>query len=253
LVGTFVLVFVGTGAIVINDVSGGQVTHVGVALAFGLAVLTMVFAVGGVSGAHLNPAVSLGLAIHGQTGWRPVPIYMLAQSAGAVLASLLLRALFPSSTTLGETIPVGSPAQSFALETVLTFALVLVVISVIASAQPLGSAALAVGSVVALDALVGGPVSGASMNPARSLGPAVVAGKYSYLWLYLAAPSLGSVLAVVAWGSLRPNGHASASIPVARGRTSRRRGVRRRLLFELREARRATNPATATSNARELR
>jgi aquaporin Z len=221
LLGTFVLVFVGTGATVINEASSGQITHLGVALSFGLAVLTMVFVLGDVSGAHLNPAVSFGLAMSGRFGWRSVPVYALAQSAGAVLASLLLRLLFPSSVTLGATIPAGSVAQSFALETILTFFLMLVVLAMASTAQPLGMAALAVGGAVAMDALIGGPISGASMNPARSLGPAIVAGKHAHLWLYFAAPTLGSVLAVAASNSLRANTQSDDRGAQARGPVSR--------------------------------
>lgn len=200
LLGTFVLVFAGTGAIVVDAVSGGRVTHVGIALSFGLAVMAMVFTLGEISGAHLNPAVTLGLAVAGRTGWRTVPGYVLAQGTGAILASLLLKVLFPSDGTLGSTTPAGSWSQSFLLETVLTFFLMIVVLSVVTGGKEKGfHAAFAVGGVVALDALFGGPISGASMNPARSLGPALVSGRLKDLWLYFAAPSLGSLLAVGVW------------------------------------------------------
>ena len=224
LLGTFALVFAGTGAIVVNDVSGGQVSHVGVSLTFGLVVMVMVFALGEISGAHLNPAVTLGFAVAGQLNWKTVPGYVAAQTAGAILASLFLKGLFPTHATLGSTVPAGSGAQSFALEIVLTFFLMTVVLSVSSGAKERGLAApFAVGGVVAMEALFGGPISGASMNPARSLGPALVSGHPGYLWLYLTAPVIGSLFAVGTWKALthshghariEPNAHASPPGPL---------------------------------------
>jgi aquaporin Z len=199
LVGTFALVFAGTGAIVVDELSGGRVTHVGVSLTFGLVVMAMVFTFGEISGAHLNPAVSLGLSTNRQMSWKHVPTYVGAQVVGAVLASLVLQAIFPSSPTLGLTVPAGNPAQSFVLETVLTFFLMLVVLAVPAGTEKASTAPFAVGGIVALDALFGGPISGASMNPARSLGPALVLGSFGHLWLYLVAPCAGSLAAVALW------------------------------------------------------
>jgi aquaporin Z len=196
--GTFVLVFAGTGAIVTNDVSGGAVTHVGVALTFGLVVLAMIYALGDVSGAHLNPAVTCGFALARRFRGRSVLPYLLAQSFGALAASLLLRALFPEHSSLGATFPKGSDLQSFVLEGVLTLILMFVILSVSTGAKEKGiTAGIAVGSVIALEALFAGPVCGASMNPARSLAPALVSGQLRSLWVYLAAPPLGAALAVV--------------------------------------------------------
>lgn len=195
--GTFALVFAGTGAIVVNAASGGQVTHVGVALTFGLIVLAMIYAVGDVSGAHLNPAVTLGFVLAGRFPARRAVPYMLAQVAGAVAASGVLRALFPDHPTLGATLPAGPAAQSFVFEVVLTLMLMFVILSVSTGAKEKGVlAGVAVGSVVALEALFAGPISGASMNPARSLAPAVVSGTLDHLWLYLVAPPVGAGLAV---------------------------------------------------------
>lgn len=198
--GTFVLVFAGTAAIVVNDASGGAVTHVGVALTFGLVVLTLVYALGDVSGAHLNPAVTLGFVCARRFPLREAVPYILAQCLGAVIASGLLRLLFPESPTLGATAPkIGPPLVSFILEIVLTAWLMFVALSVATGAKERGLlAGVAVGAVVGLEALFAGPVCGASMNPARSLGPALVSGELRHLWIYLLAPVIGAGLAVAA-------------------------------------------------------
>jgi aquaporin Z len=197
LFGTFALVFAGTGAIVINDVQGGAVTHVGIALTFGLVVLALVYALGDVSGAHLNPAVTLGFFAARRFPAREVIPYLLSQGAGALLASALLRLLFPGHPTLGLTHPAGPASQSFVLELVLTLLLMFVILSVATGAKEKGlMAGVAVGAVIGLEALFAGPVCGASMNPARSLAPAFVSGQLTYLWIYLTAPVAGAALAV---------------------------------------------------------
>jgi aquaporin NIP len=199
VLGTFALVFAGTGAIVINSESGGAVSHVGIALTFGLVVLAMIYAVGDVSGAHLNPAVTLGFFTARRLPGRWVFPYIGSQCIGAFLASALLRLLFPAHATLGATLPAGSAFQSFVLEAVLTFLLMFVILSVSVGPKEKGVlAGIAVGSVIALEALFAGPISGASMNPARSLAPALVAGRLDSLWLYLTAPMLGAALSVLA-------------------------------------------------------
>jgi aquaporin Z len=197
-IGTFALVFVGTGAIVVNDVTGGAVSHVGIALSFGLVVMTMIYAVGDVSGAHFNPAVTLGFFTARRMPASDVVLYVASQCTGALLASLLLRVLFPDAPGLGGTTPAGSAGQSFVLEGVLTFFLMFVILGVATGAKEKGMmAGVAVGGAVALGALFGGPISGASMNPARSLGPAVVSGELGAIWIYLLAPTLGAGLAVL--------------------------------------------------------
>lgn len=202
--GTFCIVFAGTGAIVVNDVSGGVVTHVGVALVFGLVVLAMIDTLGDVSGAHLNPAVSLGFWAAGRFPARELGPYVAAQCAGALAASLALRTILPGHETLGATLPAGGALQSFVLEAILTFILMMVVLSVSRGSRERGLlAGVTVGSVIALEALFAGPISGASMNPARSLAPAVVSGKTEGLWIYLLAPSLGALLAVPCAAALR--------------------------------------------------
>ncbi len=217
LFGTFVLVFAGTGAIVINDASGGTVSHVGIALTFGLVVLALIYAVGDVSGAHLNPAVTLGFFVARRFDSRWILPYVLSQCIGALLASGLLHLLFPESPTLGATRPAGSAMQSFVLEVVLTLFLMFVILSVSTGAKEKGiMAGVAVGSVIALEALFAGPVCGASMNPARSLAPALVSGRLESLWIYLAAPVLGAALSVPLCLCV----HDPASYPIATKETS---------------------------------
>jgi aquaporin NIP len=195
--GTFALVFAGTGAIVINDVTGGAVTHAGIALTFGLVVLAMIYTVGDVSGAHLNPAVTLGFFAAGRCGLTTVLTYIVSQLLGAMAASLLVHFLFPQNETLGTTLPAGSVTQSFILETVLTFILMWVILSVSTGAKEKGiTAGIAVGSVIGLEAMFAGPICGASMNPARSFAPALVSMHFEHLWIYLVAPALGALLAV---------------------------------------------------------
>jgi aquaporin Z len=194
--GAFALVFAGTGAIVVND-TYGAVSHVGVALTFGLAVLALVYALGDVSGAHLNPAVTLGFLAAGRFPARRAAPYVLSQCAGALAASGLLWLLFPGHPTLGATRPAGPAAQSFVLEAVMTLLLMFVVLGVSTGAKEKGlMAGVAVGAVIGLAALFAGPACGASMNPARSLAPAVVSGRLDSLWVYLTAPVLGAGLAV---------------------------------------------------------
>ena len=198
-VGTFALVFAGTGAIVINDVSGGVVSHVGIALSFGLIVLAMIYALGEVSGAHLNPAVTIGFLAARRFPIRSVPAYILSQLLGAISASTILRLMFPQDSALGGTHPHGSILQSFVLEVILTAILMFVILSVSSGAKEKGiTAGIAVGSVIALAALFAGPISGASMNPVRSLAPALISMRLDAVWIYLTAPLLGALVGVFA-------------------------------------------------------
>ena len=208
VIGTFALVFAGTGAMIVDELFGGVVTPVGIAVTFGLVVLAVVYAVGEVSGAHINPAVTFGFWVSGRFSGRHVGPYVLAQTLGAVGASLLLKGLFPGYETLGGTHPAGSAGQSFALETVLTFLLMFVILCVAIGAKEKGlMAGVAVGATVCFAALFGGPVSGASMNPARSLAPALVSGAFEAQWIYVVAPLLGAELAVLAYRGVY--GHAT--------------------------------------------
>jgi aquaporin Z len=204
--GTFTLVFCGTGAIVTNAVSGGTVTHVGIALVFGLVVLALIYALGDVSGAHINPAVTLAFYAARRFEGRRVLPYLVSQFLGAILASVALRVMFPTQETLGGTLPAGSDMQSFVLEFILTLILMFVVLCVSTGAKEKGMmAGVAVGSIIALEALFAGPICGASMNPARSLAPALVSGRLDSLWIYLTAPVLGALAGVlVAWCVLGP-------------------------------------------------
>ena len=192
-IGTFALVFAGTGAIVIDGVSGGSVTHVGVALTFGLSVLAMIYTLGDISGAHINPAITIGFWFSGRFAGRNVLPYVASQCAGAFVASAILRFLFPQNRLLGTTLPAGPPWQSFVLEFILTAILMFVILGVSTGAREKGiTAGIVVGSVIALEAMFAGPICGASMNPARSLAPAVVSAHLQNLWIYLAAPVAGA-------------------------------------------------------------
>lgn len=198
MLGTFTLVFAGTGAIVVNAANSGTITHVGIAITFGLVVMAMIHTFGDVSGAHLNPAVTLAFAAAKRFAWQEVPGYIGAQLAGAIAASVLLHLLFPlNPAALGATLPAGSDLQSFVFEMVLTAILMLTILSVSTGSKEKGiTAGIAIGGVIALEAMFAGPVSGASMNPVRSLAPALVAGQFNHLWIYLTAPVLGALIAV---------------------------------------------------------
>jgi aquaporin Z len=167
----------------------------------------MIYAFGDISGAHLNPAVTLGFFVAGRMPARDVFPYIAAQLIGAVLASATLRGLFPQHPALGATLPSGSAPQSFVLEFILTALLMLVILSVSTGAKEKGiTAGIAIGSVIALEAMFAGPVSGASMNPARSFAPAIVSGKLQHLWIYLCAPTLGALSATLLCRCVREPG-----------------------------------------------
>jgi aquaporin NIP len=198
-IGTFALVFAGCGAIAV-----GKLPQAGVALTFGLVIAVMIYALGHISGGHFNPAVSIGFAIGRHFSWLRVLTYSVAQIAGATAGAVALLFILGPDRPLGVTAPAGSEAQSLAIEAVLTFFLMLVITAVATDTRAVGeAAALAIGGTIALDALVGGPISGASMNPARSLGPALVSGDLSHLWIYVAGPILGAAAAAVVYGWLR--------------------------------------------------
>jgi aquaporin Z len=195
--GTFILVFAGTGAMVVNEVTGGAIGHVGIALTFGLVVAAMIYTFGNVSGAHFNPAVSISFAVAGRFPAADLPAYLTAQFIGALCASGSLKLLFPKSWRLGMTLPAGTVSQSFFLEIILTAILMMTILSVSHGAKEKGvTAAIAIGAVVGLEAMFAGPISGASMNPVRSLSPALISGHFEHIWLYPFATILGAILAI---------------------------------------------------------
>lgn len=203
-IGTYMMVFCGTGAIIINQEMNGVITHPGIAATFGLIVAAVIYALGDVSGAHINPAVTIAFALRKVFPAKEVLPYIVSQCTGAILASLTLFSLFPMNESLGGTIPSGSNMQSFVLETLLSFFLMFVILRVSQGSREKGiMAGIAIGAVVLLEALFAGPVSGASMNPARSLGPALLSGELQFLWIYLTAPVLGTTLAVWVEGKVR--------------------------------------------------
>ena len=197
-IGTFSMIFCGTGAMTINEVTGGDVTHVGIAITWGLIVMAMIYAFGETSGAHFNPAVSIAFAYAKKFSWKEVPNYIIAQILGAFAASLILWFLFPTSETLGATIPTVDVWRAFVLELLLTFFLMVVIINVSTGSKEIGVVAgIAIGAVVLLEAMFAGPITNASMNPARSIAPAIVSGTFKHLWMYITAPILGALLAVI--------------------------------------------------------
>lgn len=215
-IGTFALVFAGTGAIVIDQTSGGAITHVGVALTFGLIVLAMIYTLGDISGAHLNPAVTLGFFVARRFPLRMVGPYVGSQCAGALAASMILRLLFWQNAALGATLPAGSAVQSFVLELLLTAILMFVILGVSTGAAEKGiTAGIVVGSVIGLEAMFAGPITGASMNPARSLAPALVSGNLHALWIYLLAPVLGAFVGVIGCRCVREEGCCAIAPEVA--------------------------------------
>ena len=202
--GTYAMIFAGTGAIVINQVSSGSITHLGVALTWGLIVMVLIYTFGDLSGAHMNPAVSIGFTVAGRFSVKELIPYIAVQCCGAIAASATLHRLFPDNGLLGATQPAGSALQSFIMEVLLSALLMLVILNVSHGAKEKGiTAGIAVGGTIGLEALFAGPICGASMNPARSLAPALVSGHLEHLWIYLSAPVLGAVLAVPVFMILR--------------------------------------------------
>lgn len=210
-IGTFALVFAGCGAIMIDTLSHGQITHVGVGLVFGLIITVMIYTLGHISGAHFNPAVTLGFVLTRHFPLSRLIGYWIAQVLGAIGAALCLRLLFGDVAHLGATLPagVGGAWQSFFLEAILTFILMFVIMAMATDTRAVGqAAALAIGATVGLEALFAGPICGASMNPARSLGPALVDWVWTDQWVYLLAPFLGALLGAYTYRWLRDAGRA---------------------------------------------
>jgi len=202
-IGTFMLVFAGAGAVMV-DAKTHALGHVGVAITFGLVIMAMIYAVGHVSGAHFNAAVTFAFALTRHFPWSKAAVYWGAQFLGALAAALLLRASLGNVAHVGATLPSGSQGQSFLFELVMTAFLMFVVVAVATDTRAVGeAAAIAIGATVGLDAMFDGPITGASMNPARSLGPAIAAGDFTSIWIYLIAPSVGAVVAAATYQFLR--------------------------------------------------
>ena len=202
-IGTFALVFAGCGAIMV-DAKTHQLGHVGVAITFGLVIMVGIYAVGHISGAHFNPAVTFAFALSRHFPWQRAAGYWAAQVTGALAAALVLRGSLGAVAEVGATLPSGSQGQAFLWEAVLSFFLMFVIMAVATDTRAVGeAAAIAVGGTVGLDAMFGGPVTGASMNPARSFGPALVSGDLHAIWLYVAAPVVGTSLAALAYQYIR--------------------------------------------------
>jgi aquaporin NIP len=212
-IGTFALVFAGAGAIMVDEKTGA-LGNIGIAFTFGLVIMAMIYAVGHISGAHFNPAVSFAFALTRHFPWARAVGYWAAQVAGALAAALLLRASLGDIANVGATLPSGSDGQAFLWETVLTFFLMFVIMAVATDTRAVGeAAAIAIGGTVALDALFGGPITGASMNPARSLGPALAAAEFDAIWIYLFAPLLGAALGALAYQFVRGEETRPAEVP----------------------------------------
>jgi aquaporin NIP len=199
--GTFAMVFCGTAAMAVNETTGG-VAHEGVAITWGLIVMVMIYAFGSLSGAHFNPAVTTAFALAKRFPWKKVPAYVIAQTAAAVAASLAVKTIIPKSEILGATIPSIPHDSAFWLEFLLSFLLMIVILHISTGSKEIGPVAgLAVGSVILLEAMFAGPLTNASMNPARSFGPALIGNHWDPIWLYLTAPFAGMALAVVFFNS----------------------------------------------------
>ena len=204
MIGTFALVFAGCGAIMVDRLTGGSITTLGIGLTFGLVIMVMVYATGHISGAHFNPSVTLAFAATGHFSWREVPAYVAGQLIAALLAASMLKVVLGPVADLGATFPAGTATQSLMLESILTFFLMFVITSVATDGRAIGlMAGCAIGGTVALGAIFGGPISGASMNPARSLGPALAAGRLDSLWIYVAGPVLGAIAGAFAYRLVR--------------------------------------------------
>ncbi|CAL2108812.1 Aquaporin Z [Tenacibaculum sp. 190524A02b] len=201
-IGTFLLIFCGTGAIIVNQYSNDSLGLLGIALTFGITVCTMIYVFGNISGTHINPSVTIALALGKLTSKKEAFFYILSQMFGAISASFLLQILFPKTSTLGNTIPVENLYQAFIMECLLTFLLMLTILAVNTKKELATNSGLIIGTVIIGIILLAGPISGGSFNPARSIAPAIVSRNYSALWIYIIAPTLGAIMGMFSWKSL---------------------------------------------------
>ena len=198
-IGTFALVFFGTGAVIANQQTGGNLGLIGISATFGIIITAMVYVFGSISGTHINPAVTISLALGKLMSKNEVLGYLFAQTLGAILASSLLFILFPSNHSLGGTLPSGELFQSFSIEFILTFFLMLTILGVTSKKENTHLSGLVIGLMVTGMILFAGPISGGSFNSARSLAPAIITGNFTALWIYLIGPTLGAILAMFVW------------------------------------------------------
>jgi aquaporin Z len=204
--GTFILVFTGTGAVIINQVTNGAVSHLGIGITFGLVIMSLIYALGDISGAHFNPAVTIGFGLTRRLQSNLILPFIGSQIAGGIAASLILKLLFPTNVDLGSTHPFGAISQTFLLEIVLTAILMFVILNVSTGTKEKGiTAGITVGAIIGLEAIFAGPISGASMNPVRSLAPSIVSGDIRDLWIYIVAPIIGASLGVLAFLTVKPS------------------------------------------------
>lgn len=197
VIGTFILIFVGTGCVVVNQQTNGALGLTGIATVWGFVIIAMIYAFGDISGTHLNPAVTVAFAVDQRFAWKEVPAYLGSQLMGALAGSFAVHLLFPENTTLGITQPSGTEMQAFVMEFLMTFILMMVILRVSVGAKEKGiTAGIAIGGTVWFLVLFGGPICGTSLNPTRSVAPAIVTGNFQHLWLYIAAPFAGALTAV---------------------------------------------------------
>lgn len=205
--GTFGLVFIGCGSIISNTVYNNTIGHLGISAGFGTIVMIMIYSVGNISGAHLNPAVTLGFFCAKRLDYKLILPYIISQLIGAFLAVYTLHLIFPTAIDFGTTLPSSTWQVTFVAEVVFTFLLMFVILNVSTGHMEKGiMAGVAVGATVGVLALIGGPISGASMNPARSIAPAFMSSKLQHLWVYIAAPILGAIIAVPVAYVIQGNG-----------------------------------------------
>ncbi|KAF1888759.1 hypothetical protein Lal_00036801 [Lupinus albus] len=216
IIGTYILVFVGSGSAALNVIDENKVSRLAASVAGGLIVTVMIYSIGHISGAHMNPAVSLAFAAFRHFPWTQVPFYIAAQLTGAISASYTLRVLLKPSRELGATSPSGSNIQALIMEMVATFTMVFISTAMAYDTKAIGElAGVAVGSSVSIASIVAGPISGGSMNPARTLGPAIATVSYKGIWVYLVGPIIGALLGAWSYGAIEETDKPASAISLS--------------------------------------